>query len=99
MAAQWRCGQVQIEPTTRLAADVFGVSIQLVNAAIPDAEYNRWLKERDAEHQRGLRLNGQGSPDESLAEHILRSTPEEVLEAARVVGPARVWDWMIAPIV
>jgi hypothetical protein len=34
IAAQWRRGQVQIAPTTRLAADVFGVSVQLVNAAI-----------------------------------------------------------------
>jgi hypothetical protein len=36
---------------------------------------------------------------ESLAEHFARSTPAEWVEAARAVGPAKIWDSMIAPLV
>jgi hypothetical protein len=36
---------------------------------------------------------------ESLAEHFVRSTPAEWLEAARAVGVAAVWDRMILPLV
>jgi hypothetical protein len=35
----------------------------------------------------------------TLAEHFARSTPDEWLEAARVIGPAVIWDHMIAPLV
>ena len=90
-AAKWRLGQASIKPTTKLAAAVFGVSVQLVNSAIAeigtDAEYGRWLNELDP-------------PDsESLEAHLRRATPEEWLEAARAIGPAAIWDLMIAPIV
>jgi hypothetical protein len=85
LAAKWHSGQVTIEPTVKLAAEVFGVSVLLVNAAIADAEYKRWLSEQD-------------SPSESLTEHLKRSTPDEWLEAARAIGPAAIWDRMIAPI-
>jgi hypothetical protein len=36
---------------------------------------------------------------ESLAEHFARATPNEWLEAARTIGPAKIWDSMIAPLV
>jgi hypothetical protein len=36
---------------------------------------------------------------ESLAEHFARSTPDERLECARSIGPATIWDSMIAPLV
>jgi hypothetical protein len=36
---------------------------------------------------------------ESLAEHFVRSTPAEWLEAARTVGIGAVWDRMISPLV
>jgi hypothetical protein len=36
---------------------------------------------------------------ETLAEHFVRSTPNELLEAARVIGPAVLWDRMISPLV
>jgi hypothetical protein len=36
---------------------------------------------------------------ESLSEHFARSTPDERLECARTIGPAAVWDHMIAPLV
>jgi hypothetical protein len=35
----------------------------------------------------------------SLAEHFARATPDEWLEAARVIGPGVIWDTMIAPLV
>ena len=36
---------------------------------------------------------------ESLAEHFARSTPEEWQQCARLVGPARIWDQMLSPLV
>jgi len=36
---------------------------------------------------------------ETLAEHFVRATPAEWLEAARTIGPAVVWESMIAPLV
>lgn len=36
---------------------------------------------------------------ESLAEHFARATPSEWLKCARMVGPAAVWDHMVAPLV
>jgi hypothetical protein len=38
-------------------------------------------------------------PESLLAEHFARATPAEWLEATRAVGPAAVWDRMIAPLV
>ena len=35
----------------------------------------------------------------SLAEHFMRASPTERLECARAIGPALVWDRMIAPLV
>jgi hypothetical protein len=44
--------------------------------------------------------NGNGRhKTETLAEHILRSTTAERLEAARAIGIDAVWDDMIAPVV
>jgi hypothetical protein len=43
--------------------------------------------------------NGRNGHGESLANHIVRSTPAERLEAARVVGPALLWDQMISPVI
>src|SRR5215469_16320477 len=43
----------------------------------------------------GNRRNGR---QESLAEHIARSTPRELIEAARIVGLDVVWDGMISPV-
>src|SRR5262245_31607039 len=36
---------------------------------------------------------------ETLAEHIARSSPTERLAAARIIGPAELWDSMISPVV
>jgi hypothetical protein len=35
---------------------------------------------------------------ESLAERFARSTPDEWRECARTIGPAKVWDHMIMPL-
>jgi hypothetical protein len=88
LAAQRRLGWASVEPTTKLAGGVFNVSIPLVNAAIAEIG----PASADAEYESCFRA-------ESLAAHFLRSTPAELLEAARAVGPAVVWDKMIAPIV
>jgi hypothetical protein len=44
------------------------------------------------------RFNGK-SHEETLAERIKRSSPEERLAAARIIGAAELWDTMISPIV
>jgi hypothetical protein len=80
-AAKWRSGLIDVKPTTKLAAEVFGVSIPLVLEEI--AKVN------------GAKL----ATSESLAEQFSRATPAEWLECARAVGPAVVWDQMIAPLV
>jgi hypothetical protein len=44
--------------------------------------------------------NGNGKPDgETLAQHLARSTPAELQEAARTVGVDAIWDRMISPII
>jgi hypothetical protein len=87
LAAKWRLDQVSIKPpTTKMAADVFRVSVQPVNAAI--AEIGTDANEQD------LRRHLLEGPPESgpLTEHLLRATEEEWLEAARAIGPAVIWD-------
>jgi len=44
--------------------------------------------------------NGNGKTDgETLAQHLARSSPAELQEAARVMGIDAVWDRMISPII
>jgi hypothetical protein len=38
LAAKWRTGRIKVDPTVKLAASVFGVSVPLVMAAIADLE-------------------------------------------------------------
>src|SRR5262249_39557007 len=42
--------------------------------------------------------NGRNGHTETLAEHIARSSPAELMEAARVRGIDRIWDEMISPV-
>jgi hypothetical protein len=44
-------------------------------------------------------INAASAAPESLAERFARAAPTEWLECARMVGPAIVWDHMIAPLV
>jgi hypothetical protein len=43
--------------------------------------------------------NGQPKPKPTLADHLVRSSAEERVEAARAFGVDRVWDSMIAPVI
>jgi hypothetical protein len=52
-----------------------------------------------AQARNGKRGNGCNGHAESLVDHIARSTTAERLEAARVVGPALLWDTMISPVI
>jgi hypothetical protein len=52
-----------------------------------------------AARRNGKRSNGNGHHDaESLAAHLGRATPDELVAAARMLGINRVWDEMISPI-
>jgi hypothetical protein len=42
--------------------------------------------------------NGTGS-GKTLGQRLARATPAELEEAARMIGPARLWDEMICPII
>jgi hypothetical protein len=44
LAAEWKLGLVKVDPTTQLAARVFGVSVPLVMDAIKDLEAAATLK-------------------------------------------------------
>jgi hypothetical protein len=44
LAAEWRLGALRIDPTTKLAAAVFGVSVPLVTDAIKELEAAAKLK-------------------------------------------------------
>ena len=47
-----------------------------------------------------VKSNGQSNGHaETLAMHIARSSPTERLAAARIIGPAELWDSMISPVV
>jgi hypothetical protein len=50
-----------------------------------------------------VRRNGNGKKPrhgrETLAQHIARSSPAERLAAARIIGPAELWDTMISPVI
>jgi hypothetical protein len=43
-AAEWRLGLITVDPTIRLAADVFGVSVPLVVDAIKEIETTTTIK-------------------------------------------------------
>ena len=86
-----------ISPTVKQCAHLVGVCVPYVTAATVIA---------DDQAAREAVLAGEPIVDvakavapESLAEHFARATPSEWLKCARMVGPAAVWDHMIAPLV
>ena len=88
-----------ISPTIKQCAALVGVCVPYVAAAVAIS---------DDPAARSAVLAGRVSlfdalkatrDSETLAEHFARSTPEDWLEAARAVGPALIWDHMIAPLV
>jgi len=86
-------------PTVGQAAHLVGVSRFYVHAA---------LRIADDAAARAAVLAGEAAlldaakspkPATALAERLSNATPDELLEAARTVGPAFVWDHMISPLV
>jgi hypothetical protein len=85
-------------PTVKQCAALVGVCVPYVAAAVeiiddPDA------CEAVLSGDINIIDAAKAAKAETLAEHFARTTPDEWLEAARVIGPARVWDHMIAPLV
>ena len=89
-----------ISPTVKQAACLAGVCVQYVAAAVTIATAG-------SEAARAAVLAGDEAILDvakavaplSLAEHFARSSPKEWREVARMVGPAVIWDEMIAPLV
>ena len=84
LAAALVDGSVEIFPPTAKQAAML--------AAVPVVEVTR------------VRRNGKPKRSapritETLAEHIMRSSPAERIEAARAVGVDVVWDSMISPVI
>jgi hypothetical protein len=83
LAAELANGTVQIVPLTiKQAAALARVSMLDVSKA----------RRRDGKH------NGRHSPGEALAEQIRRTPASDRLVAARIIGPAEIWDTMMDPV-
>ena len=89
LAAGWRLSLVRVEPpTTKMAAEVFGVSAPEVAAAIE--ELAPAVTERKA--------NGNSVPAlDLLLHHWRRASSEERAAFGRAVGVSVLWDCAINP--
>jgi uncharacterized damage-inducible protein DinB len=85
-----------VSPTVRQCAGLADVSRAYVNAALPLAD-NPAAREAVISGQVPLLGAAKALNSESLAEHFARASADEWLEVARVIGPAVIWDQMIAP--
>lgn len=85
-------------PTIKQAAYLAGVCVPYATAAVAIAD-NRAARAAVLAGDCTLMDAAKAVAPESLAEHFARATPTEWLECARMVGPAIVWDHMIAPLV
>jgi hypothetical protein len=85
-AADCVTGAVWLRPSIEQACLLFDVPRTLVR---------KHLKARNGN---GARPQS-NSHEETLAEHIARSSSTERLAAARIIGPAELWDSMISPVV
>jgi hypothetical protein len=85
LAADLSTGAAVIVPVTVKQAAM------LVRVPVLDVSQAR----RNGKHGNG-RSNGH---EETLAEHIARSSPTERLAAARIIGVGELWDSMISPVV
>jgi hypothetical protein len=86
LAADCVTGEVWLRHSIEQACLLFDVSRTLVRKHLR-ARKGNGTKPRSSGHA------------ETLAEHIARSTPTERLAAARIIGPAELWDSMISPVV
>jgi hypothetical protein len=87
-----------VGPTPKQAAELSRVSVPYTYAALKILQQHPEHREL---HENGLwpLIETKPGNSESLAAHFARSTGEEWLECARTIGPAVVWDRMIAPLI
>jgi hypothetical protein len=86
LAADLADGSVQILPPTAKQAAML--------VAVPVVEVTRVRRTGKPKS-----IGSSKAPIESLAEHLARSSPAELQEAARVFGIQVIWDFMIAPVI
>jgi hypothetical protein len=89
LAADCVSGVTPLQPSIEQARLLFDV---------PRSLLSKHLHARNGNGSNGKRKPKPTTP-ESLAEHFLRVTPAERLEAARIIGVDAVWDEMIAPLI
>lgn len=87
-----------ILPTIKQSATLVGVCVPYVAAAVAIAD-NQAARAAVLAGDCTLMNAAKAAAPETLAEHFARATSEEWLEAARMIGPARVWDHMIMPLI
>jgi hypothetical protein len=85
-------------PTIRQCARLAGVCVPYVHAAVVTID-DPAARAAVLAGELTLLEAAKAQSTETLAAHFARSTPDEWLEAARVMGPGVVWDRMIAPLV
>jgi hypothetical protein len=85
LAAALSTGAAVVTPMT------IGQAASLVG--VPLADVSR------ARRRNGKPGNGRNGHAETLADHLVRSSAEERVEAARSYGVDRLWDTMIAPVI
>jgi len=98
-AALWVRGELDVRPTVKLSASVFGVTPARVTSelkAIKAAEQRLNAASNGTGNGHAI---GNGHAEPSLAERLLSATAAERQQAAEVIGVAAVWDDMIAPLV
>ena len=83
-------GAVSFKPSLEQISLIFNV---------PRYELSRRVKFRRefaAKYPMDPRFRGH---EETLAQHIARSSPTERLAAARIIGPSELWDSMVLPVI
>jgi hypothetical protein len=99
IAADLHLNRVElISPTVKQCAHLAGVCASYVAAAVAIVD-DQAAREAVLAGDCTLLDAAKAVAPETLAEHFARSTPKEWREAARAIGPALVWDHMIAPLV
>ena len=85
-------------PTVKQCAGLGHVCVPYVAAAISIAD-DRAARTAVLHGDCTVLDAARADTSETLAEHFARTTPAEWLECARTIGPAVIWDQMIAPLV
>jgi hypothetical protein len=87
-----------ISPTVKQAAALAGVCVPYAAAAVLVAD-DQALRDAVLAGEVSLFDAVRSNASESLVAHFRRSSVEEWRECAREIGPALIWDHMLAPIV